>query len=152
VQTQIQTLVQERNADPNAPLRARVAALKKDVALYDAEIDEEQRRFTPPEHMRNMLEEMVLSQRGLTLLDLKTIPVAEVTAAAGPMSRKVYRHGVELTLQGNYHDLYAYLNALEELPTQLYWGRADLVAGAYPQSTLKLLVFTLSVDQAWMVV
>jgi MSHA biogenesis protein MshJ len=152
VQTQIQTLVSERNADPNAALRARVAALKKQIALNDAEIDAEQRRFTPPERMRNILEEMVLGQRGLRLLELKTIPAAEVTAAAGPMPRKVYRHGVELTVEGSYRDLHAYLNALEDLPTQLYWGGAELVAGPYPESSLKLIVYTLSVDQAWMVV
>jgi len=152
VQTQIQTLVRERNADPNAPLRARIAALKKQIALNDTEIDNEQRRFTSPERMRDMLEEMVLGQRGLTLLELNTIPAAEVTAAAGPMPRKVYRHGVELTVQGSYRDLYAYLNALEDLPTQLYWGGAELVVGQYPQSSLKLIVYTLSVDQAWMVV
>lgn len=152
VQMQIQTLVRERNADPNAPLRARIAVLKKQIAQNDAEIDQEQRRFTAPERMRNMLEEMVLGQRGLTLLELKTVPATEVTAAAGPMPRKVYRHGVELTVQGSYHDLYAYLNALEELPTKLYWGSAELVAGPYPQSSLKLIVYTLSVDQAWMVV
>ena len=152
VQTQIQTLARERNADPNAPLRERIAALKKQIALNDTEIDNEQRRFTSPERMRDMLEEMVLGQRGLTLLELNTIPAAEVTAAAGPMPRKVYRHGVELTVQGSYRDLYAYLNALEDLPTQLYWGGAELVVGQYPQSSLKLIVYTLSVDQAWMVV
>ena len=41
---------------------------------------------------------------------------------------------------------------LEGLPTQLYWGRAELVADVYPVLTLKLTVYTVSFDQAWLIV
>jgi len=64
----------------------------------------------------------------------------------------VFRHGVELTLAGSYLDLYAYLSALEGLQTQLYWGRAEMSVAEYPVATLKLTVYTLSFDQAWLVV
>jgi MSHA biogenesis protein MshJ len=64
----------------------------------------------------------------------------------------VFRHGVELTLAGSYLDLHAYLSALEGLSTQLYWGRAEMSVAEYPVATLKLTVYTLSFDQAWLVV
>jgi MSHA biogenesis protein MshJ len=59
---------------------------------------------------------------------------------------------MEITLAGSYLDLYAYLHGLEALPTQLYWGRAEMSVAEYPVVTLKLTVYTLSFDQAWLVV
>ena len=65
---------------------------------------------------------------------------------------QIYRHGVEITLSGNYLDLLAYLRDLEKLPTQLYWGRVELSTATPPQVTLKLSVYTLSLDLSWLVV
>ena len=75
-----------------------------------------------------------------------------MAASQGQAARRVFRHGVELTLAGSYLDLHAYLRALEGLSTQLYWGKAELSVTAYPVATLKLTVYTLSFDQAWLVV
>ena len=62
----------------------------------------------------------------------------------------LYRHGVELTLRGSYLDMVDYMHALETLPTQLFWGRAQLDADAYPNVRLTLTLYTLSLDQKWM--
>ncbi|HEX8406325.1 MAG TPA: hypothetical protein VF670_17010, partial [Duganella sp.] len=35
----------------------------------------------------------------------------------------LYRHGVEIVLQGSYLDMVTYMDALEALPVQLFWGR-----------------------------
>jgi MSHA biogenesis protein MshJ len=40
----------------------------------------------------------------------------------------------------------------KQLPTQLYWGRADLAVAEYPSVTLKLTIYTVSFDRAWLVV
>ena len=44
------------------------------------------------------------------------------------------------------------MNTLERLPTQIYWGRAELAVTDYPSSTLKLTVYTVSLDRAWLIV
>jgi MSHA biogenesis protein MshJ len=112
---------------------------------------------------------MLSRNRRLKLVDMRTLPVAplEVGAdkaapAARPAEAKptappkpatqgqIYRHGVELTVTGTYLDLLGYLKALEKLPSQMYWGRLDLSVAAHPQVTLKLSVYTLSLDPAWM--
>ena len=88
----------------------------------------------------------------------KSAAVAEKPAAAKPAAKppsagsQIYRHGVEITLSGNYLDLLAYLRDLEKLPTQLYWGRVELSTAAPPLVTLKLSVYTLSLDLSWLVV
>ena len=75
-----------------------------------------------------------------------------VKPAAPTGSGQIYRHGVEIAVSGSYLDLLAYLKDLEKLPNQLYWGKLELSAAAYPQVTLKLSVYTLSLNLAWLVV
>lgn len=82
---------------------------------------------------------------------------APATAAPGPAQNPVaqalallYRHGVEVTVRGNYLDMVDYLVTLEAMPDRLYWGRAALTVEQYPNSRLTLTVYTLSLDQKWM--
>jgi MSHA biogenesis protein MshJ len=62
----------------------------------------------------------------------------------------LYRHGVELTVRGSYLDMVDYMSMLEGLPSQLFWGRAQLEAETYPSSRLTLTLYTLSLDPKWM--
>lgn len=84
-------------------------------------------------------------------------PAPAATAAPGPAQTQVaqalallYRHGVEVTVRGNYLDMVDYLATLEAMPDRLYWGRAALTVEQYPNSRLTLTVYTLSLDQKWM--
>ena len=150
VQSEVQRMARSVQVDPDAPNRARQTALREQLRELDARIAQEQRRFTPPERMRGVLQEMLERNKRVALLDLRSLPVAPIGAegAAGTL----YRHGIEITLSGTYVELYEYLRALESLPTQLYWRRAELVVGEHPVATLKLTAYTVSFDRAWLIV
>jgi MSHA biogenesis protein MshJ len=81
-------------------------------------------------------------------------PAATTPGVATPPVVKapdlLYRHGVELTLRGSYLDMVDYMHALETLPTQLFWGKAQLDAEDYPNVRLTLTLYTLSLDPKWM--
>lgn len=76
------------------------------------------------------------------------------TAAGTPAAPKprelLYRHGVEIVLQGSYLDMIQYMDALQALPAQLFWGKARLDASQYPGARLTLTLYTLSLDTRWM--
>jgi len=172
LQQQLEKLANERRANPDEAGRRRLEETRKRLAEVDAKLLEEQRRFAPPEQIGPILEEMLSRNRRLKLVDMRTLPAAPLEAGmdkaapakpgeARPAADKpavakpagqgqIYRHGVELTVTGTYLDLLAYLKALEKLPSQMYWGRLELSAAAHPQVTLKLSVYTLSLDPAWM--
>jgi MSHA biogenesis protein MshJ len=61
----------------------------------------------------------------------------------------LYRHGVQIVVEGSYLDMVAYMQALEAMPEQLFWGKATLNAQQYPKATLSLTLYTLSLDQKW---
>jgi MSHA biogenesis protein MshJ len=155
LQSSLQRMVQSRGQDADSLNRARQAAAQSELAKLNARLIEEQRRFTPPERMRAVLAGMFERNTRLGLIDLRTLPAAPVanTPAGAGGSPALFRHGIELTVSGTYADLYEYLRKLEkQLPTQLYWGRADLAVAEYPSVTLKLTIYTVSFDRAWLVV
>jgi MSHA biogenesis protein MshJ len=154
VQVQLGTIVQKVARDPDAANRARLMALREQLAQLNSRVVQEQRRFTPPDRMRDVLEEMLRRNRELALVDLKTLPVTPIGAspAGGATQGGAYRHGIEFTVSGSYAQLYEYLRTLERLPTQLYWGQADLVATDRSVLTLKLTAYTVSFDPAWLIV
>ncbi|MFM9434486.1 MSHA biogenesis protein MshJ [Janthinobacterium sp. CG_23.3] len=78
-------------------------------------------------------------------------PPSPAAPPAAPVKQAplLYRHGVELELQGGYLDMVNYMEALEAMPTQLFWGKANLHAGDYPNARLTLTLYTLSLAPKW---
>jgi MSHA biogenesis protein MshJ len=170
MQEKLQVVALARQADPDREIRRQLDALRQKVAETEKKLLEEQRKFAPPEQVGALLGEMLSRNRKLQLVDLRTLPVASFAGNAAELDKapaqkpaaakpaapvgggQIYRHGVEIAVSGSYLDLLAYLKDLEKLPNQLYWGRLELSAAAYPQVTLKLSVYTLSLNMAWLVV
>lgn len=89
-------------------------------------------------------------------ISLLPAPAAAPGGAAAPAAPVVvtkqellYRHGVQVVLQGSYLEMVNYMQALEQMPEQLFWGKAALKADDYPNATLTLTLYTLSLDQKW---
>jgi MSHA biogenesis protein MshJ len=159
LQQQIEKLARRHDVDPDQANRERLAEAKARLARTEASIAAEERKFTAPDKMRAVLEELLGKNERVRLVTLKTLPVAsiaEARAAGGGAAQKpaaadrlIFRHGVELVISGSYLDVLGYLSQLERLPTQLYWSGLAMES-EYPNVTVKVSVFTLSLDKAWL--
>lgn len=172
-QAEIQQKARSQAIDPDAATRVRLQALKQQSAQMQEAMRDVQKGLVSPDKMSELLESILKQNGRLRLVSLKTLPVTglnelvstesktagEKTAAAtAPPARQesqpdagyVYRHGVEVTVQGGYLDMMNYMAALEAMPWQLFWGRAKLSVDEYPKATLTLTLFTLSLDKAWL--
>ena len=72
------------------------------------------------------------------------------SAAPDPAAPSLYRHGVELVLEGGFADLLQYLRAVEALPQRVLWGSVSLKVEQHPKSVLTLRVYTISRDRHWL--
>jgi MSHA biogenesis protein MshJ len=163
-QDELTRLARSRQADPDREQRERIAQLRAQLADVEGKVAAEERKFTAATQMRRVIDEMLARNSRVRLVDLKTLPVttiAEARAARGTAAavdpkaptaaeKLIYRHGLELSVSGSYLDLLGYLAELERLPTQLYWSNVELNVDAYPTVRMKVIVFTLSIDRAWM--
>jgi MSHA biogenesis protein MshJ len=80
-------------------------------------------------------------------------PAAPAASAPGPKGAaaapalpelSIYRHRADLTLQGEFGALLAYLQALQRLPGALHWEKLQLTVSEYPRATVQLTLYTLS--------
>jgi MSHA biogenesis protein MshJ len=158
-QAQIQALVAARSTDPDAANRARLAALKDRIAASDAKLASFQQGLVSSDRMAAVLHDLLSRNRALKLVSLRTLPVRTLmdevakpaaTAKVDDPKGAIYKHGVEVTVEGSYGDLLAYTAELEAMPWQVFWGGANLSVQTYPVSRLTLTLYTMSLDKAWL--
>jgi MSHA biogenesis protein MshJ len=157
-------LEQARQRD--AQIAIALAAAKKDVGDVSAQLAEFERTLVPARRMTEFLRGLMPGS-SVEVVALKTLPPSplvqrpvakdgkEADAAAKAVAAKqpnLYKHGVEITLAGSYPALLDYLARLESSPQKVLWGRLDLRVEKHPRSELKLVLYTLSLDPAWLAV
>lgn len=162
VQGQNAELTRTLAQDPDAASRQRITELREQLKGYDTELRGVQQGLVAPERMVRMLEGMLAGDSRIRLVKLHTLPVSSLVepvaavegAPPAPLDEKrlVYKHGIELTVEGSYPDLVAYQARLEKLPWRMFWARSQLDASDYPRVRLTLTLYTLSLDKAWLVV
>lgn len=163
VQAQTAELMRVAAQDPDTAGRARIEALKAQLAQFDAELRGVQQGLVPPTRMTRVLEDVLRRNSRVHLVTLKTLPVTALVERAakgepvravtpGGADRLVYKHGIELTLEGGYLDLLDYLMRLEKLQWQMFWARTHIDASRYPRVQMTVTLYTLSLDEAWLVV
>lgn len=161
---QLQAL--QAGPNPEALASAELVETKQQIkALYDryAALGGS---LVAPQQVASLLEDMLGGKSNLRLLSLRTLPVAPVLetkerapaavvnppAAATAAPAGLYKHGVEIRLEGGYADLADYLQRLEKSPQKLLWSSVSLSAENHPKLVLTLTVFTLSLDRTWLIV
>ena len=79
-----------------------------------------------------------------------TTTKAAAVPASPPAGPGLYRHGVELTIEGGWNDLLEYLHALEAAPRHVLWGGMTMKVEQHPKVVLTLRLYTLSLDRGWL--
>ena len=172
----VQAMVRSKGADPDATLKSRLAELTARQAELQRQIDAQSAELVPPEKMSVVLEKILANNPRLQLVEVKTLPRVTISlereaapaspggaggqakeakpaaAAEEKMPAEIQRHGVEVTIRGNYLDLLAYLKDIESLPVRMFWDKVSLSVTAYPSVTMRLVVYTISLEKVWLTV
>lgn len=172
-QAQMEASLQASKDADQSPLRQRLKQARQELSDNDVYMLGLHGRLVAPEKMPDLLEQVLKQNGHLQLVDLQTLPVAPlvekamvkpgragtapasavvtapVSATATP-DNQVFKHGVQITVRGSYLDLLQYLTDLEQLPTQMFWGKAEMKVEKYPEVVLTLTLYTLSLDKTWL--
>jgi MSHA biogenesis protein MshJ len=160
------TVLKAKLQNPDAELRAQLEAMRSQTRNVDEQFKQLQGSLVPAQEMSQWLSGLLQAQRGLQLVGLRSLPVSSMTelvnaqkpvpgaAPAAPsdvpaQDAWLYRHGVEVTLRGNYQELLAYLQTLERMPRRVYWGELRINAQDSPAVVMTFTVYTLSVEKTW---
>lgn len=162
LQAQIAAL-QSPAQDPDVAARSELAEFKRRLAELGGRFADIEATLVPPQRMPGLLEDLIGRSGGLRLLSLRTLPVAPVLdkkagektgedKKVADTSAGLFKHGVEIKLEGSYQELASYLARLEKSPAKLLWSGVALSADKHPKLVLTLTVFTLSLDRTWLIV
>lgn len=175
IDAEILLKISGNGVDPDAQERKELERLRQEVTRLSHTLRTAQAGLVPPDRIVFLLERLLKQQARLRLVSLKTLPSVPVEAGAGtpaagapaaplttqppaagaPLAAPIktapllYRHGVEVVLRGSYVEMVNYMEALESMPTAVFWGDARLVVEQYPDATVSLTLFTLSLDDKW---
>lgn len=158
LQAEAANLQQQLAIDPDAGRKAELAALSGERDKLDEQLRQLGSALVRPEEMNALLERLLARHPGLRLLSLKTLAPQSAlgrvdVAKEGETAERsfdLYRHGVEIRLEGSYGQLQAYLAQLEKMPQHLLWGQLSYRVIDYPKAEMTLTVYTLSPDRSWL--
>lgn len=164
VLSQTDVVRRQLETDPDAERKLDIERLNARLKELEQNLQALEDRFVPPEQMSNLLDSLLANNVRLRLLSLKSLaPVNLADVAQGKISEKsadklpqptnplgLYKHGVELRLEGSYPDLYAWLAQLEHSQKKILWGDVRLSVVEHPRAVMTLIVYTLSTDKAWL--
>lgn len=147
---------QDRVSAADAVKQAMLASLQGQSQGLRGELSDINRMLVKPDDMAALLGDILMRHQRLRLVSFTTLPatnlLAGLTSAASTPANPgdIYKHRVELVVQGNYLDMLTYMVALEAIPSRLFWAKAVLHVDTYPEATLTLSLFTLSLDKKWL--
>lgn len=172
LQQQLSLYNNKNVVDPDAQNKQRISELQSRLQVLESRLNQLQTTLISPEKMPELLRSLLKRNGKLKLIELKTLPTRSllestseiagnaVTPAPNTTQQQAYqsdsqdypvfKHGVEITVEGRYLDLLEYVSDLEKMPWHVLWSKANLTTKQHPISQLKLTVYTLSLDQTWL--
>jgi MSHA biogenesis protein MshJ len=171
IDAEITARVEGSRIDPDAQSRTRLNTMQQEMGQLGSELLALEHGLVAPERMGPLVEGILRANGRLKLVSMRTLPAEPLAApgataataapaapaasttpatAAGNDVPLLYRHGVEVTVRGNYLDMVDYMSTIDAMPTRMFWGRAQLDVETYPTARLTLTLHTLSLDRQWM--
>lgn len=179
IRSQIEQKAKAQAADPDATNRELLKSLAQQSNQMHSALNALQKGLVSPDRMGELLEGILKRNTKLRLVSLTSLPVSGLMenlptdtqafsvsntkapinppvaskdkgGSATPAMATVYKHGVEIVVQGSYLDMVNYMAELEAMPWQVFWAKAKLDAGEFSKATLSLTLYTLSLDKKWL--
>ncbi|MBV8209489.1 MAG: type II secretion system protein M [Burkholderiaceae bacterium] len=156
----LQQLIDERDRAGSERLREREADLQARLSAAETAIRKAQIEVVAPQEMARQLSailERFPSLRVVGLVSNPPVPVDEgsekgATLPVNAEARRslLYEHGLELTVEGHYLDLIAYLQQLERTPYKIYWRELEMKVNDQGVLITRIRFFTLSKGPTWL--
>jgi MSHA biogenesis protein MshJ len=169
---QLQQL-QANALDPNKALRTQLQTVRQQLSASDQQFNALQLSLVPPQQMGELLQALLRQHRGLSLMQLRSLPVVALDESGQPLQAALapapapahtassavavvaapkawmYRHSLQVQVQGSYPELLAWVQTLETIPRRVQWGELTLQVTEWPQAQLVITLSTLSLEPSW---
>lgn len=154
---QLSEIMASAKHDPNRELKQKQQQLAQSLQLLETKQQSLTANLIPPRQMAEVLEQVLRQRTRLKLIKVTSLPAEQLTEAAenneavaqDSETSVLYRHGVELELEGSYFETLRYLRSLEQLRWQVLWDSLEYEVQEYPRANIRLRINTLSTNAGW---
>ena len=146
-------IVERRANDPDEKNRLRIVALETELTQLRQQLEGNIVNLVAPADIPELLKSLLTQQKKLKLENLKNLS-PEIVDLKLPTDKNVvvpnlYRHRLNLEFSGDYLTILKYLHQLEQFPRALAWEDIIIETDKYPQVTVRMQVYTLSLSEGW---
>lgn len=142
-----------QGTDPDKDNRMRLDILEQEAEKLQQQLKANIINLVSPREMPELLKNLLTQQKKLQLLSLENLSPEllelEEKIAEDTVLPKLYRHRLRLEFSGDYLTLLKYLRQLKQLPRSMVWEEVEVESDEYPQATVRLQVYTLSLMEGW---
>ncbi|MFT5720879.1 MAG: MSHA biogenesis protein MshJ [Motiliproteus sp.] len=140
--------------DPNEVLQQQIETFERQIEVLVQQQNLSSAALVEPLEMVELLQQILQAHKGIQVLSVhKQTPIRiDIAAAQGDeaVSLGIFRHNLELVLEGEFFEVQGFLQAVEQANKSLFWDRIDYQVGGYPSARVTLLMYTLSSTQEWL--
>lgn len=129
--------------------RARIAMLRKRIDEVNSTLGDYLVELIDPAEMAEVLEGVLRDQPRISVVRIHNLTPEILTASDEANATVLYRHGLEMEVEGTFAACIDYLEAIESLPWRLYWQVLDLEVIEFPRNRIRIEVSTLSLNEEW---
>lgn len=140
----------------NDPKSQKIVMLEQQIQKIRTALTEKTVNLVPAEQMANVVKDIIDSSDDLKLQSLiKQQSVGLSSSNDKPNeppqenSLQLYRHSVEIKLQGSYSSTYEFLKKLENMEKKVAFDNFEYKVDKYPNAEIKLFISTLSLNKEW---
>lgn len=148
-QGKIGKLPNETAENPNVATQREIDRLNTSLSALEGKLGVVARSLIAGDLLFLALEDVLNQTQGLVLQSLHTLPMEKVFKPINGQRNsdvELFKHSIQLKVQGNYFPIVQYLKKLEALPYHFYWEKLDYRIDENGIWGATLEVYTLSMD------
>lgn len=138
--------------DPNVLLQQQIDSFKRQSAADAQGLKAGSAALVEPQQMVAVLQQIMQGHQGVRLVGARKalperIDLGNAEAAGEVPAPGLFRHDLELVIEGDFAQVQGFLQAVEQSSNTLFWDRLDYQVDA---QRVTLRVYTLSSTQEWL--
>lgn len=145
--------LQEQQANPQQQdLNQQIRRLESDIERTNEAIAAVTDDLISPDQMVRVIRRLLDRESGLRITSLETLPVTTTQGRTSEQAdgTELYRHAIQLELEGSFNATARYIRALENSEWRIYWENMVFEIDQYPRGKVSIRLYTLSSEEGWL--
>ncbi len=135
-----------------------ISQVEQKINNFNSQISQRLQGRVAPEEMAGLLNDVLQKNHKLELIQINNLEAepfitqkkTDQKEAIDPDLVGIYRHSMEMELQGAYLDILDYLQELEALQWKIFWDDVKMDVQEYPVVRVYIKVHTFSLKDGWL--